>query len=521
VTRTPHAAPAAVADLDPSGDIAVATQRGALWMAGAETAIRLLRTAVFIVLARLLLPEDFGLVALAAVVTGVLVTLTNLGFGVFVVQRPQLDRPTVDTAFWTTVAVGAALGAAQLLAAEPLSRLLGAPELAPALRVLAVVPVVAGLSSIPAALLNRQMRFAQLSVRAAVAALASSAAALLMALAGAGLWALVAQTVVEVTVGCVLAWRACPYRPGLQVRWSSLRELLGSGSKQLGLEALSLLDSRTDQFLVGTRLGSSALGVYSVAHRFLGVLQEVLEGTVRRAALASFARMQDDAARLERTYWRLLRASSAVATPLFALAATTSPMVIDLFFGPRWAPAAPVMSALALSGAILVLSDVNTTLLIALGRPGRVLVLNVVSVLVNVAGFLLAVRYGLVAVAAVYTARALVVLPLGFAMARALVPVTARAVARGLGPVLVAAGVPALAGALGTQLVWPALGTVPALAVTGLLALAGYLLALRLLARGTYADLHAMVARETSSVTARLSRRPRRDDDREGAPRHD
>jgi PST family polysaccharide transporter len=468
---------------------------GIAWQGLIGLAIRVLRALVFLALARLLVPEAFGLVALATVFTTILMHLTGGGFSQALIRQPCLTRAHLDTAFHTNIAVGLVLGSALALGSGTISGWLGEPRLQPVLLGLSVMPVLAGVSSVPEGLLSREMQFRSLSIRHLFATGTSTTVALVLAFAGAGVWALVAQTVLEAVVSCTALWLTArkSYRPGLRVTRQALGDLTGYGIKVVGHDLTSMVSSRADDLIIGATLGARSLGVYSVAYRLLTLLQETLQGVVSGVAFPLYSRLQDEPERLARGFLRASRLSLAIAGPIFVFVAGATPQIVPLTLGEQWLAAAPVMTALALSGVPALITDANGTLLAAKGLAGRVLALTLLGAGANLAGFIVAVRYGIVWVAVAFTIRAYLLLPLSMGM-------TAphlggwRPALRAYAPIVGLLTIPALAGT-SVPFMAPAVTDAGALLIAGLVGAACYLFFVRLLARDCYFDLRLVAER--------------------------
>jgi O-antigen/teichoic acid export membrane protein len=161
---------------------------------------------------------------------------------------------------------------------------------------------------------------------------------------------------------------------------------------------------RSDDFLIGLVLGPVALGLYTAAYRILLLLSEVMIWTVESVAFPLFSRLQTDAERTRRAFYAVTQLSSAVATPAFLTLAVLAPELTRAVFGPRWAGAIPVMQVLALVGIPHAVTHWHKSVLNAAGRPNLALRLALVTGAVNVAGFALVVRWGILAVAVSYVA---------------------------------------------------------------------------------------------------------------------
>ena len=396
------AGPSPIQSYEPRGSLGHAAVRGLAWTMVKSVSSRLVGSVVFIILARLLDPKAFGTIALASVFMVLISLVVESGFGEAVIQRKHLTQSDLNTAFWVNNAIGVGFALIMAASAGVLGALFHQPELTPVLRALSLVFIFAALSSVPQALLKRELAFRKIAVRGLVATLAGGAVGVAMAFAGWGVWSLVGQLLANAVVGTVVLWLACSWRPGREVSRSSFGELFRFGVNILG-ERISLFASRrSDDFLVGLVLGPVALGLYTAAYRILLLMTEVIIWTVEGVAFPLFSRLQGEVERSKRAFYAVTQTCFAVATPAFLALAVLAPELTRVAFGPRWTGAIPVMRLLALVGIPHAMTYFNKAVVNAAGRPNLSLRVAVLTGIVNVIGFALVVRWGILAVAASY-----------------------------------------------------------------------------------------------------------------------
>lgn len=379
--------------------------RGVAWSTLQTLGSRLLSVATFILLARLLRPHDFGVVAFASVAIALLMILVQQGFGAAIVQREHLEQRHLDTAFWISMGFGTALTLILFGASWPIAAAFNIPEAGPVLRVLSVTFILAGIASVQSSILQRRMAFRSLAFRQLLGNSVGAVVGISLAVLGAGVWALVAQTLSGALVGVIVLWNATRWRPGFVVTRATYRELFRFSRNVVGINTMGFFNRRTDDFFIGAFLGPVLLGIYSVAYRLLVVMTEVSIGTVQTVALPTFSRLQNDLPRLRRAYLSATRASAVVAMPAFIFMAAAAPEVIRVFFGPHWDRSVPVMRVLALMGVANTLTNFNSTVLTSLGRPHIVLRFMSVAAVTNVIAVAIAVHWGIIAVAIALTTR--------------------------------------------------------------------------------------------------------------------
>ncbi len=397
-----------------SGALQKRVARGLTWTLIDTWGSQLVGLGVFVLLARLLLPVDFGLVALAAVFVFFAQLLVDQGLGDALIQRRTLTRSQIDTAFWVALATGALLTLAGLILAGPIATLLNEPRLELILQILSITFVLAALNSIQLALLRREMAFKSLAVRKLVTVAGAGAIGVAMALSGFGVWALVAQQLANAAISVLMLWRVSPWRPGRQGSRAEFRGLFSFGIHVMAGDVLNYLSRNMDNLLIGIFLGTTPLGFYAVAYRVLDTSQTLLVNGARKLAFPVFSRLQHDPARMVRAFSRVQRAVSVMILPGYIGLALVAEEAIVVIFGQRWADSGPVAAVLYLVGPVLTIQLFSGAMLNAVGHPEVTFRIRLVTSIVNVAGFLIAVAFfgTIIAVAAAFAVRAYIVMPL-------------------------------------------------------------------------------------------------------------
>ena len=367
---------------------------------------------VFLILARLLTPEEFGVVALATVFVALLQLLVEGGFGQALIQRANLERGHVDTVFWTSVTTGLLLAIGLALLADPLAAAFAEPLLRQLLPVLAIALFVGALGSTHVAQLRRSLRFGPLAARGIVSNIVSGLAGVALALAGAGVWALVAQFVVLNVVQTVLLWVAPIPHPGLRVSRRHFLEIFAFSRNSLGNALLQFCNKRLDHVFIGAFLGAVPLGFYTVGNRLLVVVNDVVSQSLQGVAFPVFAKLQHETARLRNAYQLVLKAGSALTMPIFLFFTVASSEVVQVLFGNRWLPAAPVMAIVALTGAVHSTLRATDACLNAIGRADIVFRNRLLGVVVQLLAFFAVAPLGIVWVAWTVVARTYLLAPL-------------------------------------------------------------------------------------------------------------
>lgn len=393
--------------------------RGVFWTVIQALAGRALSLVVFVILARLLTPADFGLVAMVGVFIALLEVLVQQGFSAAITQRESLEPEHESTAFWSNVLLSALMGAALWASSGWIARLYDAPDLAPIVRWLSGVLPLRALVAVPVGLLQRRLEFRALAVRSIFGAFVGGVAGVVAALAGWGVYALVAQQLLGGLAEVLAVWGAAAWWPRFAFSMRHLRDLLGFSLHLVGASLLDFLNRHSDDFLIGVFLGPVALGYYAVAYRALKVMTQVMATTGTVVAFSAFSRLQDQPARMLEAFYRSTQAAGVIALPAFVGLSVVAPTAVPLVFGEQFAESGAVLRILALIGVIHAVSYYNFAVYVGIGRPDIRLKLLAVHTTVNVLAFFVVVRWGIVAVAAAYVIRAYVLMPLDlFALRR-------------------------------------------------------------------------------------------------------
>ncbi|MFC3688990.1 lipopolysaccharide biosynthesis protein [Aquipuribacter hungaricus] len=370
------------------------------WSAVQRWTVRLAGVVTFVVLGRLLEPGEIGLATLAVAVVGLLAVVADLGMTTFLVQADEADRRTTSTVFWTALGLGCTGAGLLALVAGPVAAALDEPDAAPVLRALAGGLVLTSLTVVPAALMLRAMRFRAMAGRGVGAALVSAAVGIGLAVAGAGVWALVAQNLVQNAVSLVWFWVAARWWPSATFSRPALREAWRFGSALLGINLVQALRDRADGVLIGSLGGLDLLGYWAVATRLLGLLHEVTMSVMDHVALPLFVRLRDDLPRFERGYETAGALSTAALAPLVAVLAAVSPVVVPGLFGQQWEPSVLPAQLLAVAYGVGAVGYFNRSALLAFRRSGTAWAVAVGSLVLHVVVLLVAAPAGLPVLAA-------------------------------------------------------------------------------------------------------------------------
>jgi len=469
--------------------------RGVFWASVYTWGVQLGSVLLFLLLARILGPTDFGLVALATVYLDLVDRMIDQGFASAIVQRRELDDQHLDSAFWTSMAIAVFAMGMTLLGAPLVASVTHQPRLIPVLRVLSLTMVCTAMVSVQEGILTRRLAFRSLAMRGLSSVAVGGAVGVGMALAGLGVWSLVGQQLAWELAAIVVLWRATGWRPGLRVSRARLKELWKVGAPITGTRLLETGQRRSSDFIVGAMLGSTALGFFAVGQRMATALNRMIVDSVSQVAFPTFSRLQEDPQQLLRAYYKAIQYAAAIAFPAFLGLAALAPEFIAAWFGPKWLPSVRVSQVLAILALTWMTARFNGAVLQALGAVRIQFWLRLFGALTNLVAIIIGLRWGINGVAYAMLIRVLVFAPLSAAAVRHYVKLDYVAVARRTVPPLLGAVAAVLAVVLVRQLLGS--GRPVAILVLGAgLGAAAHLGVIRLLVPGLIGEVVALLLRQ-------------------------
>lgn len=321
---------------------------GFRWTAGVRLASQLITWSITLIVIRLLAPSDYGLLAMATVFVSLLSMFSELGLGAAVVQRTDLDDLLLKRVFGVVLMIHFALAAMLASAAPLIGAFYGEPRVVPVLQVLACQFVFAAFAVIPDAMLQRRMEFRNRSLLDLSAAILTSLTTLGLALGGAGVWSLVAGSLLGQlckTVG--LNWIS-PFFTRPDFTLSGMRPLLRFGGQITASQVLWTVFSQADMLICAKFLGHEALGFYTVAMHLASLPNQRISGLVNQVAFPAFSSMQHDLQRVGTNMLLGVRILSFAAFPILWGVSSIAPEVVATVLGVKWMPSTVTLQVLAL-----------------------------------------------------------------------------------------------------------------------------------------------------------------------------
>jgi PST family polysaccharide transporter len=370
-----------------------------------------MQSASTVVLARLLSPSDFGLVAMVTAITGLATAFADLGLSEATIQRQEISRQQVSNLFWINAAIGLALMLVTAGLGPVMAWFYREPRIKGIAFLMSLTFLMGGLRVQHNALLKRQMRFSVLATRDVSSFVIAVPMAITMAWRGAGYWAIVALPLTLSFTQMVLSWWMVGWVPSLPRRGVHVGSmLLFGGNISASYMLLNMLRS-ADNVLIGRYWGAGPLGLYSRAYNLLMLPLRQLHFPVGSVAVPAFSRLQGDPERFARYYLRTVNLMTWISAPIFGFLFVAGQPVIVLVLGDKWREAAPVFQILAVSAIPQLLHGSTIWLFVSRGQSGRLLKLTLVTSPLLIGGYLIGLPFGIKGVALSGSLLLLAILP--------------------------------------------------------------------------------------------------------------
>jgi PST family polysaccharide transporter len=372
-------------------------------MLAAQVAKFVIQLASTAILARLLMPADFGIVAMVTAFTGLLWLLGDMGLAGATIQRPEITHKQVSTLFWINIGFSLLISVVVASLAPVFAWFYHEPRLTMVTLVLAGTFVFSGLTSQHYALLMRQMRFRAMALVQTLPQLASAAVAIWLAMAGWHYWALVFNGIVGGGVMVLVAWIASGWRPGLPSRSAGVGSMLGFGGHLMGYNLLSYFTRNADNVLIGRFLGAGPLGIYSKAYALLIFPVQQINAPISGVVLPALSRLQCQPDQYRRYFLRAIEGVAFIGMPIIVFAFVDARFLVLTLLGPKWLGAVEIFRLLAPAALVGTISGAPEWIFTSLGKTHRMLLWAVISLPIILAGFVVGLKWGAAGVAASFS----------------------------------------------------------------------------------------------------------------------
>lgn len=383
-------------------DLKQRSVRGGAVTLAAQVSKFTLKFGSTIILARLLTPEDYGLIGMATVLISFVEYFKDLGLSAATIQRKEINHQQISTLFWINLGVSCLVGLIVAGMAPAIAVFYHEPRLREITLSLAINFIFGGLTVQHQALLIRQMNFTSLAKVEVISILIGVIVAVVSAQYSLKYWALVFMLMATSISNAIGVWVACQWRPGLPCRKSGVRSMLAYGSNLTGFGVVNYFSRNLDNILIGRRWGSQELGLYAQAYKLVLLPIEQINNPVTSVALPTLSSLQFEPEQYCKYYYQAMLSISSLGMPLVGFLFASAEPVILLVLGEQWLDTIPIFQ-------LLMPAAFNATIGVglgwayqSLGHVGRQLRWGIGSSIANAILFMIGVRWGAIGVAAIY-----------------------------------------------------------------------------------------------------------------------
>ncbi|HQU16085.1 MAG: colanic acid exporter [Chromatiales bacterium 21-64-14] len=394
---------------EPEEGLGTTAARGVLWTGGGQVLRQIVQVATSVLLARLLMPADFGLLGMALVFYGLVQLFADFGLGAAIVQVKELTGVALSSSFWLNVLVAVVLALALAISAPWIASFYGDPRLAAIITVLSIGLVFGGFVVVPRAILYKGLRFAEIAKAQVAGSIIGGVCAVAMAWLGFGVWSLVVQPLVGSATTMLLTVLYARWVPDRSFQWASIRKMTGFSAAVLGADMVNYAHREGDNLLVGKFLGSGPLGYYSLAYQLMLYPMNQVSQVIVRILFPLLSTLQDELARYREVYLKAVAAIAFLTFPMMVGLFAVAHDLVTVVFGAKWLPMLPVLQILCWVGMLQSVGTTAGLIYLSTGHAQRRLVFSLFATPVFLTFVVLGLPWGVVGVAGGYALAAFLV----------------------------------------------------------------------------------------------------------------
>lgn len=362
----------------------------------------ILTTTGTVVLARLLTPKDFGLIAMVMVVVAFAIMFKDAGLSMATIQRERISHEQISTLFWINFFISLFLGLCVLASSPLVARFYGRPELAAVTSVLSLTFIISGLVIQHEALLRRHMRFDILAITNITVEVITVGVTIILALFGWRYWALVGGTIIAALTRTLMTFFFCPWIPGRLQKGTGVRDMLKFGGHLTGFNFVNFFHRNLDNILIGKFIGVNALGLYSKAYGLFMKPITHIRQPMTNVAMPTLSALNKEPERYIKYYQRLLDILATMTIPLTLYCVIEADFLIRLVLGTQWLGAVPVFMILAIAGIIQPVASTRGLVLLSFGFSDRYLYWGMANAIITIIAIIAGLPFGITGIATGY-----------------------------------------------------------------------------------------------------------------------
>lgn len=372
---------------------------GVIWRFAERFGARTVEFVVSLILARLLSPQDYGTVALITVFTNILQVFVDSGLGNALIQKKDADDLDFSTVFYTNVVFCVLLYILSFICAPLISKFYGIPELKNYFRVLSITILISGIKNVQQAYVSRNMLFKRFFFSTLIGTIVAAICGVLMAFSGYGVWALIAQQIINLTIDTMILWITVKWRPKKLYSFARLKGLYTYGWKLLASALLDTVYNNLRQLIIGKLYSAEDLAFYNRGRQFPSFLVTNIDNSIDTVLLPAFSQSQDNTYRLKEMTRRSIEICSYIMAPLMVGLAVCSESLVKVLLTEKWLPAVPYLQIFCFVFILYPIHTTNLNAISALGRSDIFLKLEIIKKIIGMGILFITMRLGVKAMA--------------------------------------------------------------------------------------------------------------------------
>lgn len=382
--------------------------RSVQWSSLSQVVRQVVQFGSLAVLAVLLSPDDFGLLSMALVITGMMDLFKDLGTRVAIIQKTDATPQFLSSIFWVNAGVGTIAALLILLSAPLISIIYNESRLTPILQILAINFPISGLGISLKAHLEKSISFGLLGIIESGSAILGAITAITLAILDYGVWALVAQSLVATVCTTLFSWILSGWRPHFVFDWQEIRGVLGFSMNYTGFTVLNYIARNIDYFLIGRYLGKEALGYYTLAYRIMVYPVQNISYIVNRVMYPVLSKVQEDNDKISRAFLQIAGGIALLSIPLMLGVMALSDPFVNIVLGEKWLPVIGLLVILAPVGMLQSINGTVGAIYLIKNRTDTLFWWGVFSTIITIVAFVIGLQYGITGMAWAYLVTSLI-----------------------------------------------------------------------------------------------------------------
>jgi O-antigen/teichoic acid export membrane protein len=386
--------------------------RSAFWSLINQSLGQFLTFFVFLVTARFVSKEDFGIMAMALLAIELFkqVLIESVGMTFLAKKDPTDDD---YSAGFFVIFVGGSVSALLIFSfAKPFAEVFGHPNIEITLRWISLILFVTGLSKMHEVWLTKHLKFKTLAIRSITSICIGGTIGIVMAINGYGINSLIAQQIITAIISTTWLWFSCSWRPNFHFKWINIAEILNYGKFVSLNSTANFFGNQSDVALSSYYLGSAATGVYNAAKRMLTAISMIIGGGLNSVALPALASISNDEVKLQKSFLIGVGLTAILTAPMYSALAVLSSDIIYILLGPKWAEAAPILAILAVVGFSRMITQYSINILYIKQKVHWQTSLAFADAVLNIVFLVIFAKFGLTYLATAFVAKTLIFSPI-------------------------------------------------------------------------------------------------------------